>query len=170
MTPFLRSWARLLGPSQALGPELGAPGMVHLLPLDAEEQLLQLRAMKGLSGVGGMPGGASKGQGWLGNRPAGHSGPASTSLLSEGTFPSEKSPEKKKSPQMLNVDQIWKARLGDTQASIRRAAGMAERVCMWVWQVGVRLTHSSLHSPTGTAPRLPGPLSGQPGGRIRAYV
>lgn len=36
VTPFLHSWARLLGLRQVPGPELGASGTAHLLPLDAE--------------------------------------------------------------------------------------------------------------------------------------
>ena len=103
--------------------------------------------MKWLSSVWGTLEGASKGQGWLGSRPAGHSGPASTPLLSEGTFPSEKSPEKKNNLQMLNQDQIWRARLGDTRTSVRRVTGTMEKVVYVSVTAGVSASLTALSVP-----------------------
>ena len=70
-----------------------------------------------------------------------------------------------KSLQMLNLDQIWRAPMGDTRTSIRRAAGTMGKIVRVSVTAGVSVSLTALSvPPLGLSPGLPGPLSGQPRG------
>lgn len=165
VTPFLHSWARLLGLRQVPGPELGASGTAHLLPLDAEGTAAVAERHEVAQQCQGDSGRSKQGAGTAGKQASRTFWPSSTPLLSEGTFPSEKSPEKKNNLQMLNLDQIWRARLGDTWTSMRRVTGTMEKVVRVSVTAGVSASLTALSvPPLGLPPGLPGPLNGQPRG------